>query len=633
MANGKPAAPRARPYKDFLTPALHRCFTNAALIGLGTCWIEAIVMSKPSLVFWSWFPLSLTGIRTGLLFVSSLTVFVLRVAQIHVGTRTNSSFASSVWSVGLNKRTFWTIVWYWVSAFLFSETYIFSTADKANLAWIDPGRTYERPRLNERAVLLRTVFGILAVAQGFLHVYGDYDSLKISQPSPESTGRRQDASGESNDRKAPTPLSEFKAEMQSSVIQSFIKTILVGIWGPILYFSVLRGWAWSVARTVGRAFFTINKSQSPAGLTDVFALFGRYMVSAFMLVFMWQMTNLAFTVYARQSPLKKGQPLTNDSKHPNGSLVSGLKAKKDIPHSMALWELRLIAEQFEDRRRTIYNDFEKPGASTWLDIAAACLAEIERVSKSIQTAQAPTTTHAEIASNTEASTHKARLTQPLQEDDNIFRPARKAQSAAELVADGTSAVAKYVGQSPGGNQLASKVRSYLASPAGQEQFSPQRITGLINQCALKFLRTWIGSYFCVPFAQRMNAIVFGSPYSNAADVHNATRALSRLAVKSLTEDPFGQVQKDVGRIMRALMNTIRDLHTLTRTLEPHWTDVHFDGKRSSPEVEELLVTLEESLESIITNFGEYISALGISRQELQSAKNLVGRGQEMIKRS
>lgn len=41
----KPEA-RLRPYKDFLTPALHRRFTNAALVVLAGCWFEATLMSE-----------------------------------------------------------------------------------------------------------------------------------------------------------------------------------------------------------------------------------------------------------------------------------------------------------------------------------------------------------------------------------------------------------------------------------------------------------------------------------------------------------------------------------------------------------------------------------------------------------
>ena len=91
-------------YKDLLTPALHRRFTGAAGIILLICYVESVLIGDKSScelkhwhgaakhssdlysVFWSWFPIGTAGIRTLLLFISALSVFVLRVAQLHIGT-------------------------------------------------------------------------------------------------------------------------------------------------------------------------------------------------------------------------------------------------------------------------------------------------------------------------------------------------------------------------------------------------------------------------------------------------------------------------------------------------------------------------------------------------------------------
>ena len=89
-------------YREFLTPALHKRFTNAALVTLVVCYIEAVFIADKSTsdsdtqlqnclisdivaVIWFWFPIGPAGIRTLLLFVSALSIFVLRVAQLHLG--------------------------------------------------------------------------------------------------------------------------------------------------------------------------------------------------------------------------------------------------------------------------------------------------------------------------------------------------------------------------------------------------------------------------------------------------------------------------------------------------------------------------------------------------------------------
>jgi nucleoporin NDC1 len=41
-----PPALRIRPYKDFLTPALHRRFSTAAVTLLGFCYVEAVLIGQ-----------------------------------------------------------------------------------------------------------------------------------------------------------------------------------------------------------------------------------------------------------------------------------------------------------------------------------------------------------------------------------------------------------------------------------------------------------------------------------------------------------------------------------------------------------------------------------------------------------
>jgi len=77
----KPA--RARQYRDFLTPALHRSFTRAFLLGIGVCYVESILLGNWRDPVWSWFPLGFAGIRTLLLCIPMLAVFFIRVANNH----------------------------------------------------------------------------------------------------------------------------------------------------------------------------------------------------------------------------------------------------------------------------------------------------------------------------------------------------------------------------------------------------------------------------------------------------------------------------------------------------------------------------------------------------------------------
>ena len=78
------------------------------MVILAICYVEAVLIGEKSsceshihtliansrandyLVFWSWFPIGAAGFKTLLLFISALSVFVLRVGQLHLGKQYQS---------------------------------------------------------------------------------------------------------------------------------------------------------------------------------------------------------------------------------------------------------------------------------------------------------------------------------------------------------------------------------------------------------------------------------------------------------------------------------------------------------------------------------------------------------------
>ncbi|GAB7348029.1 hypothetical protein MBLNU459_g6068t1 [Dothideomycetes sp. NU459] len=634
--NTAPAAqrvPQPRPYRDFLTPSLHRRFRNTVLVGLAACWVEAILMSEPSL-FWSWFPLGFTGIRALLLFVSALAVFILRVAQLHFGARTTTSPLQTFWQYGLGWNTLQTAFWYLTSAFLFSEVYIFSTAQSANLAWVDPGRSYERPRMNERPVLFRSLFYLLAIAQSALHLYRDYDRVVMQQNVKEVP---QSPDGKTELVVVPkSALTQLQAATTSMVQNAISLVIVTTLSGPFVYFVFIRSAAWSLAFGVGRTFFSIPKAVKPSGLTDLTTLIFRFAWASLLLALLWELSNQIFTIYTAQDPVKKGQPLTAESKDPNGSLISGLRAKKTIPRTMAFWELSTITAAFEGRRKTIYQDIDRRGGSTWTQVSNICLAEIQSISQRVQDFQQPATTASDQAGAQAESIQKLpKISQPLKQDNILTAPAPPA-SGLQLVAGGVGTLAKHYGQSPSPNPLganAQKLLEYGSSKVlteqQQEQLSRSKLTTQANGYVVRLLRSPLGFFFRQSFSRRVNAVVFDSPYSRAKTISHAVQSICRLAVCSLREDSLGQVQKDVATIIRVLVSTIQNVQIFIQTLPPHWTDVEFDGKRQARDAEELLDVMRSGLEQLLSAFGEYADTIGLSRTEMRIAKDVARRGHEM----
>lgn len=65
---------------------------------------------------------------------------MLRVGEMHVGERTTSTPFQSVFRAVFSLSTLRIFGWYLFSAWWFSEVYIFSSSESAQLNWVKPGK-------------------------------------------------------------------------------------------------------------------------------------------------------------------------------------------------------------------------------------------------------------------------------------------------------------------------------------------------------------------------------------------------------------------------------------------------------------------------------------------------------------
>ncbi|KAK4989756.1 hypothetical protein LTR66_006977 [Elasticomyces elasticus] len=509
------------------------------------------------------------------------------------------------------------------------------------MGWIDHGKSWERQKLNERPVFFRTLLLCVAVAQSIAHLYRDYDSLRL----PEHTA--------SNNPETPAaspveqPFAQMRRSLNSVVLQCVWYTLIPGILGFFAYFLLWRKTALSIAFPIARVFYPLPKHAKASGINDGTDFILRFVFEAFLLNLIWETSNLAFTAFVTQEPLKKGGPLTADSKDPNGSLLAGLKAKKDVPRSMAFWELAVITQRFPDRRKSILQDLDRKGGSSWSQILSLCLNEIGLITKRIQDCQQLPTSMArgdELQAQTQyqqALPTMPRIVQPLQQA-NIFTNAPPRGSKTATIQADLGALAKSFGQSPGANPTppaAKKLLTYtsnrLLTDGQRTSLRPTNIQSKVNGYIMMFLRSPFGTPLRQSFARRVTAVVQGTPHSDRSNILFSTQILTTLATCSIHEDKFGQVAKDVPSIIRTMVPTIQSIQIFMQTLPPHWTDVEFDEKggegRKVKEVEEVVEGLRAGLEGVLTAFGEYADGLGLSAAEIRVAKELVGAGKEKNK--
>jgi nucleoporin NDC1 len=278
-------------------------------------------------VLWLWLPIGPTGIRTLLIFLPALIIYVLRVAQWHVGQRQTQTRVETVQKYLWRKSTFLTLAFYALSAWIFGEVYIWSRPSESKLGFTDIGRAHDRLKLNERPLYLRFLFFVLAVAQTIAHLRYDYDSIEVPAMKPKKD--RDDAAAPLSTERVSKPRNILATMLPSIFATSGTLTLVTFGVGSLVYFLGPRHLIWDYYYSFNRQFISLSKTSKPTGVAPFLPLVFGFVTEGTLLVALWQFVNKAFDLYIAQEPLKNNQPITNDSKDPNGTLLNGLKSKKD----------------------------------------------------------------------------------------------------------------------------------------------------------------------------------------------------------------------------------------------------------------------------------------------------------------
>lgn len=222
----------------------------------------------------------------------------------------------------MTQQTLEAIVSYTASSWLFSQIYLWSATE--DMAWVSvqPG-VGGRVRLNEKPIFFTVHFLVLGVAHGALHIYRDDDRLRLNA----TRLRANDAPA----AEPPRPWStRLVTEAPLLAHRALIQTLAVLVFNVVFYHAVLRGLAWRIALAIFRPFYTMPKTNlAPTTYGGMsFPLWVKCSGASFMLLFLWLAGSRMFSMFLVRPPLKNGNPLTSESRDPNGSLLNGLKSKK-----------------------------------------------------------------------------------------------------------------------------------------------------------------------------------------------------------------------------------------------------------------------------------------------------------------
>ncbi|KAM0556019.1 hypothetical protein ACHAPJ_006000 [Fusarium lateritium] len=598
---------RKAPYKDFLQPALHRRFSSTATVLLIVSYLQAIVLDSWKSYFWAWFPLGPAGVRTAFIFTCGLAIVVLRIANYHVGLRTTGSGFQTFRSTIAQLQTYETLFWYGFSSLLFSNVFLWAVPEKANLAWI----VYfsgDRARLNERPLFLLAYMVSCAITQTFNHYRKDTDRLVLGL----SKGKNENQ---------PEPLKVVVRATPNALSDSAAGALSALPVALVLYYAILRSFVWGWALMFLRIFYNLPKTNMlpPSWPSDLWLLF-RCVEAGTLIHLIWNIGNFAFSTFMVKEPLKNGKPLISDSKDPNGSLLSGLKSKKLSIKAFAMWELAYIAQGFETRRQAIYEDIDRKDGPMWSQVYAICMEVVKSIETRVDTyGKAPVAPPA-----APVAEPRQRVSAPLR-DDPIFNSRPTSKTMRSEVEKRLGQVARSPGESPASklSPLAKKTwkeaKDRVLTKEQQELVAPEHLKSQFEQWTLRMMEVdAVAALFQQDFRTQFAAAVLGTPYAEPTLCINAIHVLHHLSVHSLAEDQFGNVHRDVPRIIRTFTAVIKKLETFRIEFPLHWTDV--SCKRVSPEVEKVVDALKIALQQVLAKFEPYSNDLRLSLTDIRLAK-------------
>ena len=451
-------------------------------------------------------------------------------------------------------------------------------------------------RLNERPIYLRSFFMMLGLAQAIQHLYLGRSNLHIPiapPPTPQATDRRTHPISDS--------FTQIKAEVPWVLGRSALSSAVAAALGPFIYSLFLRQIMWQAHLSLAKPWFNLSRSNARAtGFPPLLGILLPSFIAGVFLNITWEMTTILFLVSFRKPPTKKDIPLSSMSKDPNGTLLTGLKARKGLTKTFAFWELALIAQNFPERRKAIFLDIDRPTGPIWTSM----LSEALKVLQSVDGRIAPP---APAVPSTAQQQHSVQTLPKLLSEipsNNVFISSTREQ-AEGLV----SAGARKLGSSPKPWRPAYDKAAETVEHKSGQAVSP------IEQMVASITKGSLSTLFSISNAAKIDAAVLGNPIANAAVVVDATETVTRMLVASLHEDPYGKVIAGVPSAVKQFSDTINLIEHAIRASPPD-ADIG--------EVRMVLARLKAGLGELLSAFQTFLVDTGLGIGELNTANRASG---------
>ena len=545
---------------------------------------------------------------------------MLQIATLRVGRRVTPSKWKSTAIVLTSSGTYATFFWYLASAWWFAEALVFTSPKSSELGWVLNGGYGAPDKLNERPTYLRTFFLLIGLMHAALHVYNEESALNLPV---KPVSRSQENQLPSTASESVTALLTRKGIWM--LLQAGVTSFIGSLFGPILYNSVFRQTLWKAHVTLAKAFAHIPRSEAnPPTSIYLGSAIPKGFMFGFLLSLTWQLNLLFFSSYITSPPLKANRPLSTYSKDPNGTLLNGLTAKRDIVRTFAFWELDIISQEpSPERRKDIFSDFERMNQPPlFASMLNAALAVVNSIQTRIN----------EFDPEPAASAQTTNLQGgPLPEDPNIHRlpkllpatiPAKGPIFSAQPMnsADTMNRIGQYISQEV--KTIGSNPNPWSPPLERTKQLAieyTQPAIGEAHARAQAAQQSPLGRYLLTRPTRLIRSAVLGSPVANAALTVHALSAITGFLVKSLDEDLYGKAVADVPETIITLTRTVNALE--------NFVTKHTGGILAPPDAQELdeVVIIHHSLKTclkdIMASFQHFLVDVGLSIRDLNEAKN------------
>lgn len=335
-------------------------------------------------------------------------------------------------------------------------------------------------------------------------------------------------------------------------------------------------------------------------------------------MFTWETTSFFFSAFLSEEPLKKDQPLSAGSKDPNGTLLTGLKAKRDVVKTFAFWELLIIAQKHPERRKAIFTDIEREGGHTWAQMLNASLEVVQGINARIEAASTKTKA-ADPQPHPDAMEIDSlpRIAPPVKEGP-IYMSSPPPKTRTEEIESYIDWGARRIGQSKHPyNPPVDKAKGLLKNVNIRGWSIEDLYSGALLRYGWSLLQnTPVSWFFRTTFDRNVDSVILGSPHANAAVIVDAIESTTRMLVASLSEDIYGKAISGVPNVVRTFTSTINAIETFVQNVKEEPS-----ADSDIEEVEIILARLKAGLSELLSAFQLYLTDVGLSAAAHRQAQN------------